>query len=52
MVENDEKKYRRHAEECLKQADKAISPPDRQAWLDLAEGWLKLALAEQLRRDG
>jgi hypothetical protein len=41
----------KEAEECRKQAVKAISPLDKEAWLRLAEEWLKLALSAEERRE-
>ncbi|XIA66816.1 hypothetical protein ACFIOY_13480 [Bradyrhizobium sp. TZ2] len=49
--DDDVAKYRRHAEECREQAAKAVNPLDKQAWLELAEGWIKLAQAEEQKRD-
>jgi hypothetical protein len=36
-------RYRTQAEEARQYAAKAISPLDKEAWLKLAEEWLKLA---------
>jgi hypothetical protein len=36
-------RYRREAEECRWNADKAMRPVDREAWLQLAAEWAKLA---------
>jgi hypothetical protein len=38
---NDEE-YRRHAAEAQTWADKAKSDADREAWLRVAQGWLRL----------
>ena len=38
-------KYRMHAEDCLEHAAKAVKPVDKEAWLALAECWIKLAQA-------
>ena len=35
--------YRKRADECRDQAEKATRPIDKTAWLVLAEDWLKLA---------
>jgi hypothetical protein len=43
-------RFRKQAEECREQAAKAISPVDKEAWLQLAEDWLKLALSAEGRR--
>ena len=39
---SDVQKYRQQAEECRKMADKAFSPLDKEAWLQLAADWLRL----------
>jgi hypothetical protein len=43
-------KYRKQAEEARQQVAKAISPLDKEAWLRLAEEWLKLASTSDDRR--
>lgn len=40
MDQQDE--YRRNAAEAQRQADRAVSEPDRAAWLRLVQGWLSL----------
>jgi len=50
MSADDAAKYRKQAEECREQAAKAISPFDKEAWLKVAEEWLKLALSVEGRR--
>jgi hypothetical protein len=40
------KQYIRLAEEARAQAEKSISPDDKRRWLEIAEGWLKLAQVE------
>jgi hypothetical protein len=37
------------AQECLRQAERARSPLDKEAWLRLAEEWMKLAQAAKDR---
>jgi hypothetical protein len=45
---SDLQKYRQHAEECRKMAEKAFSPLDKEVWLQLAADWLRMVqLAEQ-----
>jgi hypothetical protein len=45
---SDLQKYRQQAEECRKMAEKAFSPLDKEAWLELAADWLRLVqMAEQ-----
>jgi hypothetical protein len=38
-------KYRMHAEDCREHAARAVKPVDKDAWLALAECWIKLAQA-------
>jgi hypothetical protein len=47
--ETDADRFLRLAEECLKEAEKAINPLDKDAWLKLAEEWLQLARAAKER---
>jgi hypothetical protein len=51
MVEVDIAKYRMHAEACLEHAAKAVKPVDKEAWLALADCWIKLAQAAEQRRE-
>jgi hypothetical protein len=46
---SDVQKYRQQAEECRKMADKAFSPLDKEAWLQLAADWLRLVEMAQQR---
>jgi hypothetical protein len=39
----DAQRFRKEADECHELAEKAMSPQDKEAWLQLAEDWLKLA---------
>jgi hypothetical protein len=41
----DSDRFRRQAAECREQAAKAVSPLDKEAWLRVAEEWLKLAVS-------
>jgi hypothetical protein len=41
-------RYRREAEECKLNAQRAIRPIDRDAWLKLAADWMKLAESAEL----
>jgi len=41
-------RYRREAEECRQNAEKAMRPIDREAWLRLAADWAKLAAGWEL----
>ena len=42
-------KFRREAEECRRNAEQAMKPVDRDAWLRVADDWMKLARGEDLR---
>jgi hypothetical protein len=42
-------RYRREAEECRLQAEKAMRTVDREAWLRLAADWTKLAEGAELK---
>jgi len=42
-------KFRREAAECRRNADQATNPNDGEAWLRLADDWMKLAQGEDLR---
>ena len=44
-----ESRFVNEVEECLRQAKMAIDPLDKQAWLELAEDWMKLARAAKER---
>jgi hypothetical protein len=51
--QTDAERFRKEAQECRELAEKATSPADKEAWLHLAEDWLKLAQeAEQGTRFG
>jgi hypothetical protein len=50
MPDDDADRFRKQAEEAREQAAKAISPLDKEAWLRVAEEWLKLALSVEGRR--
>ena len=45
MAEDDAARFRKQAEECRELAAKALSSLDKEAWLRLAEDWLKLAVS-------
>ena len=47
MTENDVERFRNEARECRQLAERATNPIDKQAWLRLAEDWIKLAEAER-----
>jgi hypothetical protein len=50
MSDTDPARFRKQAEECGEQAAKAVSPLDKEAWLRVAEEWLKLAQTIDDRR--
>jgi hypothetical protein len=43
MPESDAARFREEAEACRRQAEGAISPADKEAWLKMAGEWTKLA---------
>jgi len=49
MPDIEPDKFRREAEECWRNAEQALNPIDREAWLRLAEDWMKLARGEDLK---
>ena len=51
MTEDDTEKFRQQAEECRREAQKAISPLDKEAWLKLAADWLRLVQDIEARRN-
>jgi hypothetical protein len=46
----DVNRYRKQAEEARQHAAEAVSPVDKEAWLKVAEEWLKLAQSSEGRR--
>jgi hypothetical protein len=42
-------RFRQQAEECRQQAEKAISPLDKEAWLRTASEWIELAQSAEQR---
>jgi hypothetical protein len=51
MSDSDADRFRKQAEECRLQAEKAVSPLDKEAWLRVAAEWIKLAQSAD-DRDG
>jgi hypothetical protein len=49
MAHDDAERFRKQAEEAREQAARAYSPLDKEAWLRVAEEWLKLALSAEER---
>jgi hypothetical protein len=52
MSDHEAAKFRQQADECREQAAKAISPLDKEAWLRVAEEWLRLATSADGRPNG
>jgi hypothetical protein len=52
MSNDDAAKFRKQADESGEQAAKAVNPLDMEAWLRIAEEWLKLAISVEGRRQG
>jgi hypothetical protein len=50
MSEQDAIRFRKQADECGTQAEKAVSPLNKEAWLRAAEEWLKLAEHAEKKR--
>jgi hypothetical protein len=50
MPKDDAIRLRKQADECRELASRAVSPLDKEAWLRLAEEWLKLALTADEKR--
>lgn len=51
MPSDEADKFRKQADECREQAAKAYSPLDKEAWLRVAEEWIKLAMSVEGRRE-
>jgi hypothetical protein len=51
MSKDEAARFRQQVEECLQQAEKAISPLDRETWLRIAKEWIKLAQSVERQRD-
>jgi hypothetical protein len=51
MTQTDADKFLNQAEECLLQAERAISTRDKEEWLRHAEEWMKLARTAKERAD-
>jgi hypothetical protein len=48
---DDYDRYRKQAEVAREQAAKAVTPLDKEAWLRIAEHWLRLAQNVERRLD-
>jgi hypothetical protein len=51
MSNTDADRFRKQAAECHQQAEKAVSPLDKEAWLKVGAEWIKLAQSAD-ERDG
>ena len=49
ISDQDVARFRAQADECRQQAELAINPLDKEAWLRLAGKWIKLAQASAKR---
>jgi hypothetical protein len=43
MSNEDADRFREQAKECVQQAEKSISPLDKETWLRVAAEWIRLA---------
>jgi hypothetical protein len=50
MPAEDIARFRQQATECRQQAERAINPFDKEAWLHLAGDWIKLAQDSERRQ--
>lgn len=50
MSGEDVERFRKHADGCHQRAQRAINPLDKEAWLLLADDWIKLAQAAEERQ--
>jgi hypothetical protein len=50
MSNHEAARFRQQAEDCRQQAAKTVSPLDKEAWLRVAEEWLKLAVSVEGRQ--
>ena len=46
---DDAAKFRKQADECREQAERAINPLDKERWLRLARDWTKMAQDAEAR---
>jgi hypothetical protein len=50
MKETEAEEFRKQAEECRQLAEQTISPLDKEAWLRLADEWMRLAREAEARQ--
>ena len=48
MSDDEAGRFRKQADECRMQAEKAVSPLDKEAWPRVAGEWIKLAQNAEL----
>ena len=51
MSGDEADRFRKQDEECREQAAKSVSTLDKEAWLRVAEEWLRLAQSTENQRD-
>ena len=51
MSVSDVDRFRKEAEEARRQAERAISPLDKEEWLRVAAEWIKLAQDAEKKRE-
>jgi hypothetical protein len=51
MSKADADRYRKMADECREQAERALSPLDKERWLRLAGNWVTMAQEAEKRLD-
>jgi hypothetical protein len=49
MSQGDIERYRKQAQECQEQAERAVNPLDKERWLRLAGEWVKMAQDAEAR---
>jgi hypothetical protein len=49
-MSDDATRFRKEAEVCRQQAERAVSRLDKEAWLRAADEWLKLATSAEKRK--
>ena len=50
-MSDDAARFRKRVEECREEAAKAVTTPEKEAWLRLAEEWLQLAISVEARQE-
>lgn len=49
MIDSDADRYRKMADECREEAERAHSPLDKERWLKLAGNWVTMAQESDAR---